>query len=255
LRSIHGRSLPERLLHSCTKNVLGSLHRPGAVLKFVKGALKYPVDYEASQAVGATPEVSLEEFLPSAAEDAITVEPRSLRRHAWNVGLHEEIYIGLAVRALNAKRIFEIGTFNGETTRYMSEVSAPDARIFTLDLPPREFDRDQRPTGFSGSRVGEVYKGSASSGKVTQLLEDSTTFDFSPYAGSIDFVFVDAAHDYLHGRADSITALKIVRPGGVIFWHDYTPYWSGLVHGIREATLGLPLKRLRATSLAVLKLE
>jgi Methyltransferase domain len=60
----------------------------------------------------------------------------------------------------------------------------------------------------------------------------------------IDLVFVDAAHDYPHGLADSRTALRLVRPGGVILWHDFNPQFPGLVHAIIEATDELPLKRL-----------
>ena len=178
-----------------------------------------------------------------------------LRRHAWNVRLDEQLFIGLAIQSLKAKRIFEIGTFNGETTRYMAEAAGPDAQIFTLDLPPADFDATQGPQNFTGTQVGEKYRNSPVANRITQLLSNSTTFDYSAYHGSMDFVFVDAAHDYLNGLPDSRTALKLVRPGGVIFWHDFVPFWSGLVHGVIEATQGYPLKRLAGTTLAVLQVS
>ena len=176
-----------------------------------------------------------------------------LDRHAWNVRLDEELYIGAAIRRINAKKLFEIGTFNGGTTLCMAENAGCEAHTFTLDLPSDQFDREQGPDNFTGSMVGQVFHGKQVEKQITQLRGDSTLFDYSPYEKSIDFVFVDAAHDYIHGLADSKSALRLVRPGGVIFWHDYEPYWSGLIHGVREATAGMPLARIRGTTLAVLR--
>jgi len=71
----------------------------------------------------------------------------------------------------------------------------------------------------------------------------------------MDFVFVDAAHDHPNGLTDSTNALKMVKPGGIIAWHDFEPYWSGLVHAICDVTIGLPLRRLAGTSMAVLQMH
>ena len=43
---------------------------------------------------------------------------------------------------------------------------------------------------------------------MTQLLEDSTTFDPTPYAGRFDLVVVDGAHDLEHGLVDTLTARR-----------------------------------------------
>jgi hypothetical protein len=47
---------------------------------------------------------------------------------------------------------------------------------------------------------------------------------------SLDFVFLDAAHDYDNFRSDVIAWLPKVKPGGWIGGHDYT--WN---EGIRRA--------------------
>ena len=104
--------------------------------------------------------------------------------------------------------------------------------------------RERRWRGPPRVQIGQKFRGSAVESRITQLFGDALKFDFSPYKRSIDLVFVDAAHDYPHGWADSRTALRLVKPGGVVLWHDFTPYFPGLVHGIIEATSGLPLKRL-----------
>ena len=56
--------------------------------------------------------------------------------------------------------------------------------------------------------------------RVTQLLGDSAEFDwdeFSPF----DFILIDGCHTYEYAVADTRNALRVVRPGGVIVWHDY----------------------------------
>ncbi len=43
--------------------------------------------------------------------------------------------------------------------------------------------------------------------------------DFKP--GSLDFVYIDANHDYEHTSEDLEEWAKIVRPGGIVSGHDY----------------------------------
>jgi predicted O-methyltransferase YrrM len=251
--SVHSKSRALRLIHAVAESSRGSLDRPKGTRQFLRNWLGFPIQHSASRAVEGVPTTTFPEFLPLRTDINICLTQEMLRRHAWNVRLDEQIFIGLAIQCLNAKRIFEIGTFNGETTRYMAEAAGPEAQVFTLDLPPDEFDSTQGPQNFTGTQVGEKYRNSPVSHRITQLLGDSTTFDYSPYIGRMDFVFVDAAHDYRNGLPDSRTALRLVRPGGVIFWHDFVPFWSGLVHGVIEGTRGHPLKRLAGTTFAVLQ--
>ena len=192
-------------------------------------------------------------MFPEFTASQIVLQREQVDRHGWNVKLHEEILLGEVVRAMNAKRIFEIGTFDGGTTRRLAESASEEAVVYTLDLPEDQFDATQGPTAFNGSRVGEKYRNSHAVNKIKQIRANASKFDFGPFAAQMDFVFVDAAHDYSNGLADSTNALKMVKPGGIIVWHDFGPYWSGLVHAICGATTGLPLRRLAGTSMAVLR--
>ena len=49
---------------------------------------------------------------------------------------------------------------------------------------------------------------------------------------SIDFVFIDAAHDYDNVKADIAAWYPKVRPGGVLAGHDYG--WEGVNRAVNE---------------------
>ena len=82
------------------------------------------------------------------------------------------------------------------------------------------------------------------------MYGDSATFDWSPHAGRAGIVFVDGSHAYDYARKDSETALRLVRPGGVVLWHDYG-VWSGVTQALEEleAARGLGLVNIAGTSL------
>ena len=82
-----------------------------------------------------------------------------------------------------------------------------------------EIIRDE--TAVNLSRISAKAK----SGKIVQLYGDSGTFDFSPYSGHVDLMFVDGAHSYEYVLSDSDAAHRMVKPGGLILWHDYDSRW------------------------------
>ena len=102
-----------------------------------------------------------------------------------------------------------------------------------------------------GGGVGQRFAGRPEAQRIRQLLGDSTTFDFSPYHGAIDFAFIDACHDYAFVKSDTANALRMV-PRGVIVWHDYYPGWPGVVRAVDELLPKHRIMHIAGTSLAVL---
>jgi predicted O-methyltransferase YrrM len=129
------------------------------------------------------------------------------------------------------KTIFEIGTFNGRTTINLAHFSPEDATVYTLDLPKADIDKakfgiEEGDRAYvDKNTIGDRYQKNAK--KITQLYGDSATFDFSPYYGKIDFVFVDGSHSAPYAQSDTEEAFKMVKEGGVILWHDYG-VWRGV---------------------------
>jgi len=59
---------------------------------------------------------------------------------------------------------------------------------------------------------------------------DSTKFDISAYRGKAEFIFIDGGHDAPVVTSDTLKALEMVTPDGMIVWHDYRDF-----KGVQEA--------------------
>ncbi len=164
-------------------------------------------------------------------------------------------------RTYQPKEIFEIGTFDGQTTLNLALNS--EANVHTLDLPNDKLASTDvasadiryvdKPS--SGSRFASGRRSALSCvNRIRQLLGDSAKFDFSPWHGKMAFIFVDGAHSYDFVTNDSQVALKLLNPeGGVIVWHDYGvwPDVARALHELSEKRPDLSLVHVKGTSLAV----
>lgn len=173
--------------------------------------------------------------------------------------VEELAYLALIARALEPKLVFEIGTYRGRTALNFALNTPDDAEIITLDLPPEDKPSVVGQTNgadanlIQASRPGLLFAGRPEAANIRQLLGNSLTFDFSPYADRAGLVFVDGAHHYAAARSDTENALRMVRPGGMIVWHDWGNY--GDYHDVMQAVLdvlpGDQVFQIAATQLAV----
>lgn len=165
----------------------------------------------------------------------------------------------LATAAKNARQIFEFGTCTGKTTYLVARNSPPDAVVTTLTLAPEQTAEYNREGGDSRKNTRAalrestfkkfLYSGTAIEPKVKQLFGDSKTFDEAPYVGQCDLIFVDGSHAYSYVVSDSQKALRMLRPGGLILWHDYVgPEEEGVFRGMNELAATLPLVHVEGTT-------
>jgi hypothetical protein len=153
--------------------------------------------------------------------------------------------------AMEAKSVFEIGTFTGVSTWTLAR-NVPAAVVHTLDIPPSDipsWDLDVDDV-HRGSQEGLVYPHLPSSGNIVQHWADSATFDFSPFYDSIDLVYVDGAHSEDYVRSDSENASRMSSDNGVVVWDDYWRLSPGVVKVLHERA-GLGLVRVPGTRLVV----
>lgn len=86
------------------------------------------------------------------------------------------------------------------------------------------------------------------------LSGDTARFDFSPWYGTRDLVFIDACHEYEYVMKDTEIALKFLQLGGIIVWHDYGT-WVGVPRALNELYINDPrlhsIRHASGTSLAI----
>ncbi len=132
--------------------------------------------------------------------------------------------------ARDAESIFEFGTCTGKTT-YLLAANAPRAKVTTLTLHPDDVSSYEDVAGDDRSAVEAAkeascfdtffYQGTKEEDRIVQLYGDSKAFDHAPFRASMDLVFVDGSHARSYVENDSRKAMDMVRPGGVVLWHDY----------------------------------
>ena len=167
----------------------------------------------------------------------------------------------LAVLAKEATNLFEFGTCTGRTTYLWARNSPPEARVYTLTLTPDHVDSYR--AGANDVQVAHrnarnesrfsrfLYTGTPEAAKVIQLYGDSKSFDETPYAGAMDLVFVDGSHAASYVESDTRKALRMLKPGGAVIWHDYRGprLTRGVFDTLNALARELPLVHLQGTSL------
>jgi len=208
------------------------------------------------------PPVSMRRVCRFGAHPVRIVEPRHVD---GNVSLLELVIINHLVAERSPATVFELGTFDGRTTINLAANAAAGAQVYTIDLPRAQLGRtaleiaphEQLYIDKLGSG-GRAQDDSCHANKIIQLYGDTAMFDFSPWYGRIDLVFVDASHAANYVRNDTEVALKMIsdRENALVIWHDYNA-WSGVTQTLDEYHEGDPrfakLVSIRGTSLVLLE--
>jgi len=185
-------------------------------------------------------ELFLQEIFPEIASVGVPVGAvHELSSHANKADM---MFVCAIAKLRKAKSIFEFGTYQGRTTYHLAQAT-PDSHVTTLDLPIEDNDRYGR---FNGC----YFRGKPMTERITQLFLDSRDIDVAEHRGKYDFIFVDGGHSYDVVKNDTEKSLEMLKPGGVIAWHDYAPRSERMVEFFRDFTTSrLPLFRIRRTSL------
>lgn len=167
----------------------------------------------------------------------------------------------LAVLAKRARLMFEFGTCTGKTTYLWARNCPPEGKVVTLTLSPDDvgeilLDAGDHPNAARLAVEESVFRHFLYSGtdvekKVVQIFGDSKMFDESSYIGACDLVFVDGNHAYSYVLSDSEKALRMVKPGGIVLWHDYKrPRKAATVfHALNTLSKRIDLVHIEGTAL------
>jgi predicted O-methyltransferase YrrM len=125
------------------------------------------------------------------------------------------------VAAVKPKTIVEIGTARGGTLFLLSCVAHARARIVSIDLPAGPFG------GGYPSWKGLLYRWVSGADQSLHLIRGNShsesTFNLAVNAlkgDKVDLLFIDGDHAYAGAKQDFIRYRTLVRPGGLIIFHD-----------------------------------
>lgn len=152
----------------------------------------------------------------------------ALDPHPGSVRFVELLFLALLLRHTIPQRVFEFGTLQGRTTLNLALNLPETSRIFTLNLRVEDQERfdgwhkqDELLVKENRGKIGHLFRGTEVEDKITQLWGDSLEFDLTPYKGTMDMVFIDANRQYEYVVSDSENGRLMLRPGGLLVWHDY----------------------------------
>ena len=132
-----------------------------------------------------------------------------------------------------SKNIFEFGTCSGKTTTLMALNSPDDSKIITLTLDSNQaknLSLDKQDNKVSIRNIINesnynkfIFSGKDYEKKISVMFMDSRELKIDEYLNKFDLIFIDGGHTYSIVENDSNKAFKMVKPRGIILWHDYVP--------------------------------
>lgn len=123
-------------------------------------------------------------------------------------------------------RYFEIGSWRGES---IANVASVASECISLSLS----DDEMRQAGWTDRHVATARFFSRQLKNVVHIGHDSKTFDYTPYLGTCDLVFIDGDHSYDGVRSDTENAFRLLRnERSVIVWHDYMRTEEDVLWGV-----------------------
>jgi len=120
---------------------------------------------------------------------------------------------GLA-RKYQVDDYLEIGTWRGESVANLAPLVK---QAVTVNLP----DAEMRAMGMDEDYIASHRFFSRGIDNVHHVQANSLTFDFTTLDRQFGLIFVDGDHHYEAVRSDSTRVLQVLKPGGIIVWHDY----------------------------------
>jgi predicted O-methyltransferase YrrM len=177
------------------------------------------LDYLASVHAAGLPRMSLAEFQQRLVTTGDQSPPHVLlhpRFTALGSGTIADMASLASLVALRRPRqVLEFGTCEGASTWHLWANAPPEATITTLDLPLETHVVGSTDPELQGLRSRPLLPDDR---RVRLIEGDSRTW--IPDVRDVDFCFIDAGHSYECVKNDTEKAFGVMRPGGLVIWHD-----------------------------------
>lgn len=205
---------------------------------------------------GHLPRLHITEALPGIETVNIRLLNLYRRRTGLSVDASELMVLCAIQKFVGAKRVLEVGTYDGNTALNLAVNLPVGGQVTTIDLPP-DWDREfayNVPNSYwnvtDRGRIGNQYRNTEHECRIRQVLGDSARLDWSVLDAPFDLIFIDGCHYYDYVKKDTENALRHLQPGGLIVWHDYGDI-KDVSRVVDHATRDLTAFVIRGTRLAI----
>ena len=176
---------------------------------------------------GRIPRVHISQIFPGIETVNVNLVNLYQRKIGLSMDAAEVMALCAFEKLIDARNVLEIGTYDGNTTLNLAANLPAHGRVTTIDLPQnwdRRFLYDVPGNYWNvtdRNRIGIQFQGTQYEGQIRQVLGDSAAVDWHELNPPFDLIFIDGCHYRDYVKADTENALRNLRPGGVIVWHDY----------------------------------
>lgn len=137
----------------------------------------------------------------------------------------------------------EVGAFLGKSTSFMAVEIVNSGKEITFDVVDtwegsaehQAGAEHQRKTVLEGSLYENFKRNMKPVAHIINPIKCASLDAAKRYEdGSLDFVFLDASHDYENVKADIIAWRSKIKPGGYLAGHDFQTLFPGVVQAVTE---------------------
>jgi predicted O-methyltransferase YrrM len=174
--------------------------------------------------------------------DDAPVVLRELPAGPWSSPIADICVLAKIALCLTPRRVLEVGSYRGYTTKLLAEHTPADTRIVAFDRDPRH---------------GAAYCGLPLAAKIERRIGEVSHAAFAgDPRGHYDLIFLDADHTYEAVKRDSEVLLPLLASQGVFVWHDYANWGrfsrlNGVPEVLHELAERLPVVAVAGSWLAM----
>lgn len=139
------------------------------------------------------------------------------------------------VRGLSPVMGAEIGVKEGRFIAYLLR-TYPNLHMYAVDPWEPQPEGNETYAEWNWEHIYSQYRRLTAPmyHRVIEMREYSETAASKVADYSLDFVFIDAQHDYDSVKCDIALWGPKVRPGGLLTGHDYAPKFPGVIKAVDE---------------------
>jgi hypothetical protein len=126
----------------------------------------------------------------------------------------------------------EVGCYTGESTKLFLE-SNKIAKLYAIDIWNDEIGNFVKMNpNHDFLTVERIFDENMSKFNIKKLkMNLQKALEFLP---PLDFIYIDANHDYEFVKDDIINALKKIKTNGIVSGHDYNNETPGVIRAVNE---------------------